>query len=177
MAKVLFHLNYSLNRRQRLIPHLRIWTFPLVILVVLLFVFFVIESILSSIGFFVFAILLFVFFKSLFRGLLEVLFVPIRRMDITFETNDYDDMAAGILIGKNRWYLFLDGITSIEKLQKNTWTLLHYNGMVLHISASAITEDQISFIRSVADQGHTPEGIRKVVERGKRIQLWSRVRE
>jgi hypothetical protein len=91
-------------------------------------------------------------------------------MDVTIETNAASDPTAGILIGKERWYLFLDGITEIQRLQKDTWTLQHFNGSVLHISASVITDDQLGFIRSVAEQGRTPEGIRKVIDRGKRFK-------
>ena len=86
------------------------------------------------------------------------------------KNNDDWGPAAGILMGRDRWYLFLDGITDIQKLEKNTWTLQHYNGTALHISASAITEEQLEFIRSIAREGQTPEGIRKVIERGRKIK-------
>jgi len=170
MAQVLFHLRYTLNRRQRLVPHLRIWTPTAVILVATLFVFFLLEAYLSSIVFGFFAFLLLIVFRRMFRGILDVIFVPVRRMDVTFETGADGAVAAGILITSERWYLFLDGITDIQRLQKDTWTLQHFNGTVLHISALAITDDQIRFIRSVPERGRTPEGIKAVIERGKRIQ-------
>jgi hypothetical protein len=141
-----------------------------VILVVSLLIFFLVQAFLSSIVFGFFALLLLICFQQIFRVLLEVILVPKREMDVTFENNDDLGPAAGILMGKDRWYLFLDGITNIQKLEKNTWTLDHFNGTALHISASAITEEQLEFVRSIAKEGQTPEGIRKVIERGRKIK-------
>lgn len=48
--------------------------------------------------------------------------VPKRSLDIILEKD-----ALGILSGTERWYLFLDGVTSIHKYRKDIWTNEHWN--------------------------------------------------
>ena len=86
-------------------------------------------------------------------------------MDVVVEED-----AAGILLGTERWYLFLDGITEIRKYRDDTWTIQHWNGSVLHIPVSAITVDQLEHMRRAMELGRTPEGMKAVIERGKRIE-------
>jgi hypothetical protein len=86
-------------------------------------------------------------------------------MDVIIEKD-----AAGILVGGERWYLFLDGITDIRKFRDDIWTIQHWNGSVLHIVAAAITDEQIDYFRAAMERGRTPEGIRAVIERGRRIE-------
>src|SRR5262249_4681497 len=77
--------------------------------------------------------------------------------------------------GSRRWYLFLGGFTDVLKLREDLWTLPHFNGCVLHIAASAITEEQLGHIRAAMERGRTPEGVRAVVERGRRLAEAERV--
>src|SRR4051794_12426201 len=115
-----FHLRYTLSRGQRLVPHVRIWGVASTLYVVVLFAFFGTEAVvsawsLSAAGLAVFgglALFVFVLFRGLFVGLLDVLLVPMRRMDVVVEEG-----AAGILVGAERWYLFLDGITDLRKFR------------------------------------------------------------
>ena len=86
-------------------------------------------------------------------------------MDVIVEEN-----AAGILFGTERWYLFLDGITGLRRFSDNTWTIQHYNGTTFLIDASAISEDQIDYLKAAMERGRTPDGFRAVVDRGKRIE-------
>jgi len=138
--------------------------------VIVLLVFFLVMAVHSSVVFGLFALFLVAMFPRMFRGLVDIVLVPVRQMDVIFETDATGDLAAGILIGKERWYLFMDGIVDIRKLTKDTWTLQHFNGTVLHIAASEITDDQLALIRSVAEHGQTAEGLKAVIERGKRIK-------
>ena len=78
--------------------------------------------------------------------------------------------ALGYLAGGERWYLFLDGIIDITKYRKDIWTIQHWNGSVVNVLASAITDDQIEYLRAAAERGRTPEGIQAVIERGRVIQ-------
>jgi hypothetical protein len=168
-----FHLRYSLSRAQRFVPHLRIWGMPLTLLVVGLFGFFCVMAVMSAwlfnvmglIGFGVLAVFLFVLFRGLLVGLLDVLLVPVRNMDVIIEEN-----AAGILLGGERWYLFLDGITRIDRFRDDTWTIQHCNGSVLHIAAAELSPEQLAYIRAAMERSRTPEGVRAVIERGQRIQ-------
>lgn len=166
-------LRYTLSRGQRLIPHLRIWGIGLTLLVVGLVSFFLIMTVvsicsldlLSALGFGVLALVFGILFGRLLGGLIDVVFVPTSRMDVTLEEN-----ALGILLGKERWYLFLDGVTRIDRFHRAVWTLQHFNGYVLHIAASAISEEQLDHIRQRMEFGRTPQGIQVVIERGKRIK-------
>jgi hypothetical protein len=173
MAQIPFHLRYKLSRLQRLVPHLRIWGAPQALLALVLFLFFCVQTVsyacrVSVEGGAMFgglAVVVFVLYRGLFVGLFDVLLVPVRYMDVIVEEN-----AAGVQIGSERWYLFLDGITDLRKFRDDTWTIQHYNGCVLHIAADAIREDQIAHLRAAMERGRTPEGIRAVIERGKRIK-------
>jgi hypothetical protein len=177
MTPVPFQLRYTLNRRQRIMPHLRIWGPMYVPFVVCLFLFFVVQAavtpftqgIWAGVFFGVLAGGLVLLLRGLFAGLLDVLLIPRRIMDVVIEEN-----GAGILIGNERWYLFLDGITDIRKFREDTWTIQHWNGVVLHVSAAAISKDQIAFLSAAMERGRTPEGIRTVIERGRRIEQFTR---
>jgi hypothetical protein len=173
MTQLPFHLRYTLNRSQRLVTIVRTyWGVPWTLFVLVLFSFFCVESVvsarsLSGMGLAVFgglALFVFLVYRGLFVGLIDVLLVPVRRMDIMVEEN-----AAGILIGTKRWYLFLDGITDLRKY-RDTWTIQHWNGSVLHIPAAATSGDQIGHLKAATQRGRTPEGFMAVVERGKRIE-------
>jgi hypothetical protein len=167
------HLRYTLNRSQRLVPHLRIWGRVYSPFVVLLFGFFSWRAMVGVWQLEVPAVLVFgglavgtfVLCRGLFLGLIDVIFVPLRHMDVTIEEN-----AFGVLLGRERWYLFLDGVMDIRKYRDDVWTLRHWNGTVLNIAASAINDDQLAYIRAAMERGRTPEGVRAVVERGRRIR-------
>lgn len=173
MSLIPFHLHYTLSRSQRLVPLLRFWGPAYSPFVVVLFAFFSIRAMASVwtrewAGVVVFgglALGVLLLCRGLFIGLLDVVRVPVRSMDVVFEEN-----AAGILCGAERWYLFLDGITDLRKHRDDTWTIQHWNGSVLHIAAEAITEEQLAYIRSCMERGRTPEGIQAVIERGRRIE-------
>ena len=51
-------------------------------------------------GWFVFFVL---FLRGMIVGVMDVLFVPVRPMDITIENN-----GLGVMVKEERWYLFLD---------------------------------------------------------------------
>jgi hypothetical protein len=167
-----FHLRYSLTRAQRLIPHLRIWGLPAAIFVVICFGFFTVSVGTSAAARRLDGVLLFVFlalavwwaFRGLLRGLLDVLFVPVRQMDLVVEEN-----AVGLMWDGQRWYLWLDGITRISRLHPDVWTLQHHNGSVLHIPVTVITPEQLQHFQKAMEYGRTPEGIQAVIKRGKRL--------
>jgi hypothetical protein len=108
---------------------------------------------------------LLLFCRGLFAGLMDAILVPVRNMDVTLEEN-----AVGILFGNERWYLFLDCVIELRKYRDDVWTVRHSNGTVLHISAAAISDDQLDCIRAAMEHGRTPEGVMAVVERGRRIR-------
>jgi hypothetical protein len=86
-------------------------------------------------------------------------------MDIVVEEN-----GLGFLAGGERWWLFLDGIISISRYEKDTWTIYHWNGSVINVTASVISPDQLAHLRAAAERGKTPEGIGAVIERGRKLE-------
>lgn len=76
-------------------------------------------------------------FRGIFVGLLDVLLIAVRVMDGVIEEN-----AAGILLGKERWYLFLDGITDIRILYRGTWTIQHFNGCMIRFRRRPSTRNR-----------------------------------
>src|SRR5258708_40236542 len=95
MAEVPFELRYPLSRRQRLVPHLRIWGVAYTPFVVVVFIFFCVQTIasvcsLNWAGVAVFGALafgVFILLRGLFVGLLDVLLVSVRSMDVRVEEN------------------------------------------------------------------------------------------
>jgi hypothetical protein len=119
----------------------------------------------EAFGFVGMALGLFFLLRPMFVGLIDVLLVARREMDVEIEEN-----GAGVLIGGERWWLWLDGFTDVGKFREDTWTLQHWNGCVLHIAVSAIGADVIDHIRAKMEWGRTREGVQAVVERGRVIQ-------
>ncbi len=173
MAQIPFHVEYSLSRSQRLVPHLRVWG-PLWPLFIILFLFVFVQTVvslctLSGFGAAVYGsltLLVLVLCRGLFVGLIDVLLVPVHHMDVTVEDN-----AMSVLLGGERWHLFLDTIIDLQNFRKDTWTVQFYNGCVVNISASAIQEDQLDHLRAAMERGRTPEGIQAKIERGRRINM------
>lgn len=168
---------YSLTRRQRLIPHLRIWGPIYVPFALALLGFFAIRTafavfslewmaIFTFGGLFIF----FVFFlRGMIVGLLDVLFVPTREMDITIENN-----GLGVMLDETRWYLFLDGVTRLTEYVDGLWTVEYWNGSVVHIPKHLISSDHLDHIRERMAYGLTADGVTETIERGKRIQELTR---
>ncbi|QDU08745.1 hypothetical protein [Gimesia aquarii] len=166
-------IRYSLTRRQRLIPHLKIWGPAFVPFFVLLESFFIVRFIVAMVtlewlgiltfGFLAFGLLL--LFRGLITGLIDVVVLARREMDITIEDN-----GLGVMIGNERWYLFLDGITKISEYTSGVWTIEHWNGSVVHILKGVITEKQIGHMRQKMEFGQTPAGTATTIERGRQIQ-------
>jgi hypothetical protein len=175
-VEVPFRLRYPLSRRQRLVPLLRFWGLGWVLFATVMELFFLVETALAvwMRSFFGIAVMgglalaAWLLYRGMFLGLLNAAFVPVMPMDVIVEEN-----AAGLLAGGERWYLFLDGITSLRQYCPDVWTVQHWNGSVFHIAADAITEEQLDHLRAGMECGRTPEGIQAVIERGRRIeQIW-----
>jgi hypothetical protein len=163
MATIPFHLRYQLSRSQRLIPHLAIWG-PLSLIIPASVCGVIFFAVTKSYWWLLLLPLVLLQFRGLFIGLLDVVLHPVRDMDITIEENTLSFLAGG-----EHWHLFLDGVTNITKYRKDVWTIQHWNGSVIHLPASEITDDHIAHIKAAAERGKTPEGVRAVVERGRLI--------
>ncbi len=168
---------YSLTRRQRLIPHLKVWGPIYVPFAVLLLTFFAIRTLYALLTVEWLAILVFggllAFFLLLLRGLvvglIDVLFVPIREMNVTIENN-----GLGVMLGESRWYIFLDGIQRMTEYVDGLWTIEHWNGSIVHIPKHLISSSDLAHIRERMAHGRTTEGFIETVERGRIIQQLTR---
>lgn len=163
MLKIPFHLQYELNRRQRLIPHMRIWiTYGPSVLIFLVGSLFVV----LAVKWWLFPLFLVAlwFSRGFLVGLIDVVIHPKQSMDIVVEEN-----AIGFLSGGERWFIRLDCILRIDRFCEDTWTIYHDNGTVINILAVAIADDQVQHIKDAAEAGKSPEGVKAAVERGRRI--------
>ncbi len=68
-------------------------------------------------------------------GLVDVIFVGVRQMDVIVEEN-----GLGFATKSDRLWISLDGIIRIQKYSKDTWTIFHYNGTVINIPTAAIED-------------------------------------
>jgi hypothetical protein len=135
-------LRYDLTRRQRLIPHLRIWR-PFALLIIV-----TVSAAAWAVvyrGWWYLALLLPLLFiyRGFFIGFLNVLLVGRQHMDIVIERN-----GLGLLVGEERWYFALDGLTSFDELAEGVWTVQHWNGTVVHIPAELLSAEQVEFFRN-----------------------------
>jgi hypothetical protein len=150
ISKLPLHLQYELNRRQRFVPHMKIWMPYGPMLLIMLGGTFaaVIEISWWYLPLFLFA-LWYVFWHSpgFIIGLIDVIVWRKRPMDVIVNEN-----AIGILAGEERLWMSLDGILRIDKLCKDTWTIYHYNGTIISIPAAIITDEQIGFMKYVAER-------------------------
>jgi hypothetical protein len=166
-------IRYTLNRYQRIVPHLHIWGWFYVPFYLLLQSFFFVRSVYAIFigewaGLLVFGgmFLFFVYFcRGLVVGLVDAILHPVCNMDITISEN-----GLGVMLGTERWYLFLDGFTQLSQFTKGVWTLQHWNGAVVNIPETALSGDQLEHIQSKMAFGKTEAGFAATVERGKVIQ-------
>jgi len=162
------HIEYDLNRRQRIVAHLGVWApyrFGVIMLLGGSLTFIIALSISVSPWFLLLSVLLLWFAQSFIRGLLNVLFVPVQHMDIIIEENGLGFLAKG-----DRFWLFLDGIIRIEKYSQDTWTIIHYNGNVINIPVDAIDQRYLDHMQTMARKGKTPEGVQAIIDRGRKIR-------
>lgn len=135
-------LQYNLTRRQRLIPHIRAWGLSqLLVILGVIGVGFAVDR--GSWWIALFAALFVLWFgRGYLAGLWNVLFVKLQHMDIVIE-----DKGLGYMVGKERWYIFLDGLTAVRDLERTVWTIQHWNGTVVNIPKTMLSEDALNFLR------------------------------
>ena len=160
------HIKYDLSRKQRLTAHLGLWG-PYFGGVILMFGVLILAIALSfsvSPWCLLLSIIPWLVVGGFMRGLLNVILVPVQRMDIIIDETGFGFMSRG-----QRFWNFLDGIISIKKYNKDVWTIVHHNGTVFNIPVGMIEQRCIDHMQSMADKGKTHEGVQTKVERGRRI--------
>lgn len=139
---MLVELQYDLTRKQRLIPHLRIW--GVIQLFVILGIFAVAAATVQHSWWtsFVVALLILWFGRGYIIGLFNVVFVRSQHMDIRIEDN-----GLGYMTGKERWYILLDGLTAVRDLERSVWTIQHWNGTIVNIPKKILSDEALKFLR------------------------------
>ena len=144
-GSLLFHLRYTLNRRQRLAVELYPW----------------LPAIAGTIGFAIGALYLVVVVSPWFLLMLLLPVMVYRRLfafvfDIAFRARQpvavvvEDERFEVVIDGSHRW-LALDGIFQVFRSETGaTWTILHLDGTVLTIPADAIALEQLDYLKSFA---------------------------
>lgn len=141
---MLIELEYSLTRRQRLIPHLVIWLPYMPFMAGSLVAAFFLAS---SVWFVLMAMVALWFTRGFFVGLADIIICSERHADIVIEEN-----GLGYLAGGERWYILLEGIINIGKICSDVWTVYHHNGTVINIPDSAITPEQLDLLQSLVQR-------------------------
>ena len=139
---MVIELQYDLTRRQRLIPHIRAWGLSqLLVILGAIGVGFAVDRGPWWIAL-IAALFVLWFGRGYVAGLWNVIFVKLQHMDIVIE-----DKGLGYLVGKERWYIFLDGLTAVRDLERTVWTIQHWNGTVVNIPKTMLSEDSLNFLR------------------------------
>src|SRR5687768_16769646 len=110
MPDIPFKLRYALTRRQRIVPHLRIWLRQLPVVIGIP----VVSAIALVVGewwLLAVSLLCLWFARGFWIGLLDIAIYPVKQMDVVVEQNGLGFMAGG----QRRW-LFLDGMVRIDRL-------------------------------------------------------------
>ena len=155
------HIEYDLSRRQRLVAHFGVWAPYLGGLIVIvgggtaLFV-----ALAVSVSAWLAPLILLPLWlaRGFVIGLVDVIFVGVRHMDVIVEEN-----ALGWATESERLWIFLDGIIRIQKYSKDTWTIFHHNGAVVNIPIAAIEERYVEHMSKKGGWGKTPEGVQVVI--------------
>jgi len=138
-----FQLHYTLTRRQRVANELLPWV-P-AIAGTLGFVTGIFYLAVSVSTWFLFMLIVpAILFRGLFALLLDLLMNQGNRVELAVE-----DSLLQIQTDRMKSSLPLNGIIQVFRSGK-VWTVLHYDGAVLTIPATAISSEQIDFLKSFA---------------------------
>jgi hypothetical protein len=88
-------------------------------------------------------LVLLVVFRGLFLDLLNVARVARQPMDVRVESN-----SLGVREGDERWWFFLDGLLAFDELSPGVWTMHHFNGSIVHVPTTVLTDEQVAFFRA-----------------------------
>lgn len=139
-----FHIQYTLTRSQRLVPHLRIWA-PWLPGVLVLVGGLLVLVVRVSLWYLPLAVVTSWLVRGFVAGLIEATVCPLRTMDILIEKG-----GLGFLAGGQRWWVPLDGVLWVRQLHPDVWTVHHHNGSVINLLASAVPAEQIERLRQHA---------------------------
>ncbi len=162
----LCHLQYGLTRRQRWDVHVRAWlpALPRYLVVVGIMVPLIWAASLRSPWYLLFALAPLWVMRGFIAGFLNIAFVPAERVDVII-----NELGVGVLVGEERWWMFLDSIVQIAKFRDDLWSLGGYHGQSIDIPVALISEETLAHVRARSEWGRTPEGVEAAVQRGRAV--------
>ncbi len=146
MSKPRTEYRFTLSRRQRMVPHLKVWAPYAVIGLPLLGFLLHLAFTRSPWAWFLFALLI-LLMRGFFIGLVQTALWPRQRLCVAIE-----ERGVGFGEDEPQWWIFTDGILRFDQTCADLWTLYHYNGTVLNIPTDVISTEDVSFLRSQASR-------------------------
>ena len=148
MARARSEYRYTLDRRARLRSHLHVWGAqaalgPLGILLGVVLIVVTRAPAWTWIGPGALAFLS----RGFFVGFVHILLVPTQGVCLAIEER-------GVGFGEKAadFWISADGILTFEKSSAATWTLHHFNGTVITVPASVISDDDVQHLREHAEK-------------------------
>lgn len=137
-----FELHFDLGRRRRLVAHVAAWAryVPILGFTIGATVF----AVVASPWVLVLLVAPHVLARGFYFGLLDILFVPVRTAVVRV-TNDEIVFTLGVV----RQTIALDGVMQVNRTD-DTWTVLHADGASVQIPVTAITAEQVAFLKAAA---------------------------
>ena len=144
MAKPRTEYRFTVSRRQRLVPPLKVWAPHGVIGLPLLGLLLHLAFTESPWAWFLVALLV-LLMRGFFIALVQITLWPRQRLCVAIE-----ERGVGFGEDEPEWWIFTDGILRFDRACADVWTLYHYNGTVLSVPADVISPEDVSFLRSQA---------------------------
>ena len=146
-------LEFDLNRRQRLVPHVKIWGRLNLAIVFVSAVPLIFPSVWALIPLLVFCCL----FPGYFAGLANAVLIPRQ----TVRCSIHESHLELTLKQKETVYVFLDGIFQPSEYEESVWTLEHWHGLVINIPKKVVSVDLLAHLKkSCSQSGITPSNQR-----------------
>jgi hypothetical protein len=140
-----FHLRYTLTRRQRLATELYPWL-PAIAGALGFCLGAAFLSLAVSRWFLLLLLIPVVAYHGLFAFFCEIVFRAARPVEVVVDESELE-----VLTNGERWRCDLDGIIQVFRSEDaTTWTVLHIDGLVLTVPASAISGEQLDYLKSFA---------------------------
>lgn len=134
-------LRFPLTRRNRLALTRRGYRWRFYAIPTLLVALSILISMVSSV-FFVLLFFALIIYRRLVLDLIDIAIMHIRIEDVFIQ-----ESALGFISAGSRWWVFHDGLMDMKQFVNGFWTIRHYNGTVLHIPASMVSEAHIDYLK------------------------------
>jgi len=175
LPPLLFRAEFDLSRKQRARAHLSAWgahsLFAVFFSLAALFlsVMRLLDSSLPTLHVVVSWLVVLFWFRGFWIGWIEILLRPDWHVVIEIRemTEAYPDYYLGYGHERTDWWFPLSSLQFFKRTGSDLWTMAHRHGVVLSIPSEFVPSAWAEWIQSQIAAGQTPEGARRIVERGK----------